>query len=458
MGTTLHRDTMSLRHCTLLLAAVVGALVLPAAADDFACPKPTGIFPDPDDCSRFFECSGGRGYQFHCPDGLLFNAAVLYCDWPRNVDCDQKTTTSRPTSTTQTTSPPKPSTTNTPTSTTNAPTTATTADVETTTTGEAEFDCSVNTNEPINDDIRELRRKSCQLPDDLVERVKPGAASNPANVRILEKLFTADDFAAYFPRANKAYTYTNLLKAFAKFPEVCKTEQLCRKTIVTIFAHFQQETAGLYYLNEINKSPYCADWNSWVKKAYPCYPGKKYFGRGAKQLSWNYNYGAFSNAMFGDTKVLLKNPELVSNTWLNFASAIWFFVTPQPPKPSMLAIVDGSWTPNPHDMRANRLSGFGATIMVINGGIECGRWPTNAAASSNRQRYYRQFAAKQGLHIDAADKKTMGCADMAPFDAKSSAQRALYWAPSGSDCRLATWQTAYSALVEGDYARCKLEL
>merc|ERR1711962_1466142 len=96
MGTTLHRDTMRLRHCTLLLAAVVGALVLPAAADDFACPKPTGIFPDPDDCSRFFECSGGRGYQFHCPDGLLFNAAVFYCDWPRNVDCDQETTTSRP--------------------------------------------------------------------------------------------------------------------------------------------------------------------------------------------------------------------------------------------------------------------------------------------------------------------------------------------------------------------------
>ena len=53
----------------------------------------------------------------------------------------------------------------------------------------------------------------------------------------------------------------------------------------------------------IVKSPYCADWNSWVAKAYPCYPGKKYFGRGAKQLSWNYNYGAFSNAMFGDTKV-----------------------------------------------------------------------------------------------------------------------------------------------------------
>ena len=28
-------------------------------------------------------------------------------------------------------------------------------------------------------------------------------------------------------------------------------------------------------------------------------------------------------------------PELVADTWLNFASAFWFFVTPQPPKPSM---------------------------------------------------------------------------------------------------------------------------
>jgi hypothetical protein len=25
--------------------------------------------------------------------------------------------------------------------------------------------------------------------------------------------------------------------------------------------------------------------------------------RGAKQLSWNYNYGAFSTAMFGDSQV-----------------------------------------------------------------------------------------------------------------------------------------------------------
>ena len=65
-----------------------------------------------------------------------------------------------------------------------------------------------------------------------------------------------------------------------------------RRTLATMFAHFQQETAGLVYLREINKSGYCATWSPWVTAAYPCAPGKQYYGRGAKQLSWNYNYGA----------------------------------------------------------------------------------------------------------------------------------------------------------------------
>ena len=35
--------------------------------------------------------------------------------------------------------------------------------------------------------------------------------------------------------------------------------------------------------------------------------------------------GAFSRAMFGDSSVLLRDPELVADTWLNFASALWYF-------------------------------------------------------------------------------------------------------------------------------------
>ena len=47
-----------------------------------------------------------------------------------------------------------------------------------------------------------------------------------------------------FPNADSAYTYLNLLKAFAKFPTVCATAQNCRRTLAAMFAHFQQETAG----------------------------------------------------------------------------------------------------------------------------------------------------------------------------------------------------------------------
>ena len=41
-----------------------------------------------------------------------------------------------------------------------------------------------------------------------------------------------------------------------------------------MFAHFQQETAGLIYLEEINKSDYCASWTPWVTQSFPCTPGE----------------------------------------------------------------------------------------------------------------------------------------------------------------------------------------
>jgi len=287
-------------------------------------------------------------------------------------------------------------------------------------------------------------------PNDLVDTVKPGLSSNPDNVKNVEIIFPESAFQNSFPNANSAYTYTNLLKAFAKFPEVCKTLELCKKTLATMFAHFEQETAGLFYVKEINRDYYCAEWSEWVKEAYPCTPGQKYYGRGAKQLSWNYNYGAFSQAIFGDVQVLLDSPDLVSDTWLNFASAIWFFVTPQPPKPSMLELADNSWQPNAHDIAEGRLPGFGVSIMVINGQYECGMYPTNPSASGNRQSAYKLFTSKFGVDISG---EKLDCYVMQAFDAQGSFNPSIYWAPENG-CRLANWQTAYSALLEGDYDRC----
>ncbi|WP_305417689.1 hypothetical protein [Photobacterium leiognathi] len=42
----------------------------------------------------------------------------------------------------------------------------------------------------------------------------------------------------------------------------------------------------------------------WAGEHIALYEQELLFGRGAKQLSWNYNYGPFSEAMFGDKMVL----------------------------------------------------------------------------------------------------------------------------------------------------------
>ena len=194
-----------------------------------------------------------------------------------------------------------------------------------------------------------------------------------------------------------------------------------------------------------------SSWSSWVVAAYPCSPGQQYFGRGAKQLSWNYNYGAFSNAMFGDHMKLLKKPELVASTWLNFAGTMWFYVTPQPPKPSMLEVVEGTWRPNQADRAANISPGLGASIMILNGGLECGPSPANANGANNRVKYYKEFAAKLG--VDIAGEK-LDCRDMRQFSSSgSSGGLELYWSKAAG-CKLSKWQGPYSALVEGDYAKC----
>ena len=57
----------------------------------------------------------------------------------------------------------------------------------------------------------------------------------------------------------------------------------------------------------------------------------------------------------------------------------------------MLHVMDGTWVPNKKDQRNRLEPGFGATIMIINGGIECGHGSEKPQAL-HRQAYYRKFA------------------------------------------------------------------
>ena len=154
---------------------------------------------------------------------------------------------------------------------------------------------------------------------------------------------------------------------------------------------------------------------------------------------------------------MLDNPELVADTWLNLASAVWFFATPQPPKPSMLGVVEGDWKPNQADLAGGLRPGFGLTTNIINGGIECGKG-TETQQSRNRVDYFRNFAKYLGVKVEGE----LSCGRMKKFGSggTSAGAVATYWEQNWSTkykCKLVTYQTPYSALVQGDYVKCVQE-
>ena len=110
---------------------------------------------------------------------------------------------------------------------------------------------------------------------------------------------------------------------------------------------------------------------------------------------------------------MLDNPDIVKDTWLNLASAVWFFATPQPPKPSMLGVMEGDWEPTKEDLAGGLKPGFGVTINIINGAIECGKGNETVRAKE-RVEYYRNFARYLGSRRSLYGEKghMLGCNGM----------------------------------------------
>ncbi len=72
---------------------------------------------------------------------------------------------------------------------------------------------------------------------------------------------------------------------------------------------------------------------------------------------------------------------------MNLASAVFFFVYPQPPEPSMLHVIDGTWVPNDHVKRMAWLKALGSPFKLSTAASRCGGAEENAQ-SLNRIAYY----------------------------------------------------------------------
>ncbi|KAJ7532932.1 hypothetical protein O6H91_13G026100 [Diphasiastrum complanatum] len=204
-------------------------------------------------------------------------------------------------------------------------------------------------------------------------------------------IVTSQVFDSLFPNRNSFYTYESFIAAANKYPSFGTTGDSSAKLreIAAYAAHVQQETAGLQYINEISPgSDYCDSSNT----QYPCAAGQSYFGRGPLQLSWNYNYGAASSSVGSD---ILSQPGLVgSDPTISFEASFWFWTTASGSIPSCHDVIVGNWSPTQADSAAGRYPGFGLTIDIINGGIECGKATSQA---QNRVTYYKQFCTQLGV-------------------------------------------------------------
>lgn len=174
-----------------------------------------------------------------------------------------------------------------------------------------------------------------------------------------------------------------------------------KKELAAFFAHIAHETRhgengtytdGLMLRHEANTT---LDYYS-ESDEYPPVNGKKYYGRGPMQLSYNGNYGKASDCIFGDKKVLLNDPDKLENdAVVAFKVAIWFWMMPETHKPSAHDVMIGKWQPNEVDKAKGRTPGFGMTINIVNGAVECNK--AENEGMNDRIAFYQYFLGKLGV-------------------------------------------------------------
>ncbi|XP_010672242.2 endochitinase [Beta vulgaris subsp. vulgaris] len=215
------------------------------------------------------------------------------------------------------------------------------------------------------------------------------------------------------------YTYYDFITAATSFPEFANIGDVetRKRELAAFFGQTSQETTGGWptapdgpyawgycFKKEQTTTSYCVESTEW-----PCVPGQLYYGRGPMQLSYNYNYGPAGVAL---NLPLLSNPNLVENdAIIAFKAALWFWMTPQAPKPSCHAVMTGQWVPTPADIAANRFPGLGVTINIINGGLEC-NIPAPDTRVENRIGFYKRYCDILGVSYG----ENLDCYDQRPFN------------------------------------------
>jgi chitinase len=195
----------------------------------------------------------------------------------------------------------------------------------------------------------------------------------------LAAVLSRSTFEKLFPDRNRFYSYDGLIEAARRYGAFATSgnEAARKREVAAFLANVAHETGFLHYVEEIHKDDYCAP-----QPGCPCAPGKRYYGRGPIQISWNYNYCAFGEAL-GYGHELQAHPERVAeDATIAWQTGLWFWMTSTGASRQTChdAIGDGS---------------FGETIRTINGSLECDRGGSDGVRS--RVDNYRRFCELLGV-------------------------------------------------------------
>ena len=186
---------------------------------------------------------------------------------------------------------------------------------------------------------------------------------------VLDTLLGETGFNTWFQsRRDPFYTYANLCEALKGFPGFAHTgnTELDKREIAAFFANVSRETGELDYIEQFPESRGSTG---------------NYYGRGPLQLTWDYNYRAAGEFLGVD---LISNPSLLhTDGVMTWRASLWFWMHSDGAAKGTChgAIVDGR--------------GFGQTINVINGGLECPS--AGNAAALQRVAYYEDYCARLGV-------------------------------------------------------------
>ena len=291
--------------------------------------------------------------------------------------------------------------------------------------------------------------------------------ANPANVETILSILKLDKWNALTARIlggdtpaggggpapdPHSFARDKFLSAAARFPYFCgekgifdSVEEACKRELAAMFAHGTQETGEggqigtmLYYTREQNcyygnckqyMPPPCGIGAACVPPfecRTECDPSQYYYGRGLKQLTDYYNYAGLSAAYYGDLEPLLQCADRVgSDGDLAYTSGLWFYMTPQPPKPSIHDLMLGHYAPAActdatvckgitFDATTGVYDPFDVSISVINGGVECGTTanPQYKAVARNRSELFKTFLTSPdwfGAIPIGSEVATLGC-------------------------------------------------